>query len=223
MSALSSTSADTMTTALLYTHEDRNTIKALAEADFLNVFKEHGGRWRGTGHRKSLLCPFHRDKNPSATFYKGQFHCFACGVSMDVIGFIERIRHTNFKGALAYLSDRYGVPLNNRVLDEQERRRFAQRRADAEREAKALLIWRDEILATLRQARNAYLQLYHRAIHLIIAYGLDHPMGDVWAVACETYELRYQALDQHIDAVAQASFAQLLPFFRSGRRRMRTP
>ena len=37
------------------------------------------------------LCPFHREKTPSAKIYPDGFHCFGCGVHADVIGFTQRL------------------------------------------------------------------------------------------------------------------------------------
>ena len=37
------------------------------------------------------ICPFHREKTPSAKIYPDGFHCFGCGVHADVIGFTQRL------------------------------------------------------------------------------------------------------------------------------------
>jgi CHC2 zinc finger len=111
----------TVTTAFR-SHEDRDAIKARAEADFLNLFEAHGGRSRG----RALYCPFHEDKNPSASIHNGRFRCFGCNLSLDVFGFIEKAQSTDFRGAMSYLADRYGVPLNNRVLSDAGKREYAE-------------------------------------------------------------------------------------------------
>jgi hypothetical protein len=38
------------------------------------------------------------------------------------------VERTDFKGALSFLADRYGVPLNTRTLTDAERRRYAEAR-----------------------------------------------------------------------------------------------
>jgi hypothetical protein len=78
-------------------HEDRDEIKRRAEADFPNLYLEHGGRRRG----KSFHCLFHKDGTPSASIHKGRFHCFTCNISLDVIEFVQRAQRTDFKGALS--------------------------------------------------------------------------------------------------------------------------
>ena len=62
------------------------------------------------------LCPFHNEKSPSFTvhvvhqFYK----CFACGVSGDVVKFVQEKEGLSFYEALKSLSERYGIPMPKR-------------------------------------------------------------------------------------------------------------
>jgi hypothetical protein len=101
-------------TIALHRHADRNAIKARAEPDFLSLFDEHGGKRRGKGG-KELHCPFHEDKNPSASIHKGRFRCFTCNLSLDPFDFVAKVQSTDFRGAMEYLAARYGIPLNNRT------------------------------------------------------------------------------------------------------------
>lgn len=59
------------------------------------------------------LCPFHREKSPSFHVNpdRGFFHCFGCGASGDVIGFVQRRDNTAFIDALKALAEAYGVTL----------------------------------------------------------------------------------------------------------------
>src|SRR5262245_21372319 len=100
---------------------ERDEVKARAEADFFNLYMEHGGR----RHGRALCCIFHDDKRPSASIHKGRFHCFGCNISLDVLGFIAKAQRTDFRGALSYLADRYGVPLKTRTLTDAEKRGYA--------------------------------------------------------------------------------------------------
>jgi hypothetical protein len=109
-------------------HQDRDEVKARAEADFLHLYMDQGGRRRG----KALHCIFHKDRTPSASIHKGRFHCFVCNLHLDVFEFITRAQRCDFKSALSYLADHYAVPLNNRVLTAAERRDYARQRAEAE-------------------------------------------------------------------------------------------
>src|SRR4030095_6500292 len=109
-------------------HNDRAEIKRRAEADFLNLYLDHGGRYRG----KALHCLFHDDRKASGSYRKGRFHCFTCNVTLDVIEFVRRAQGIDFKGALSYLSDRYGVPLKNWRLPPADRAKYAKQQRDLE-------------------------------------------------------------------------------------------
>lgn len=119
-------------------HEDRDEIKRRAEADFPQLYVEHGGRRRG----KMWHCIFHDDGRPSASIRNGRFHCFACGINLDVIDFVIRVQRTDFKGALAYLGDRYGVPLRSWRLPPAHRPRYVQEQRDLERDLPDALRWK---------------------------------------------------------------------------------
>lgn len=62
-------------------------------------------------------CPFHHERTPSfAVNEDGQYyHCFGCGVSGDVIKFVQEIESTDFMGAVRILAARakMTVPENN--------------------------------------------------------------------------------------------------------------
>jgi len=66
------------------------------------------------GKRFRALCPFHEDKDPS--FYvnpeRQNYKCFGCGVSGDVISFLEAIDHLTFSEAVSLLARRAGVQLD---------------------------------------------------------------------------------------------------------------
>lgn len=108
----------------LHSHADRDAIKARAEEDFLSLYQEYGGRRRGN----ALHCIFHADRTPSARIKAARFRCFSCNVSLDVFGFVARVERTDFRGALSFLADRYGVRLNSRTLTDPERREYAEGR-----------------------------------------------------------------------------------------------
>jgi hypothetical protein len=90
-----------------------------------------------------------------------------------------------------------------------EKRRYA----TARRKAEQFIAWREEYLCDLRLRRNYHLQTYHKALRAILTHGLNHPMGDIWADACELHERRYQALDSEIDTFAGTPFQSLIPVF----------
>lgn len=62
------------------------------------------------------LCPFHEDHNPSMTVNPAMkiFKCWSCGAGGDVIRFIERFHHMDFKQALRLLAERVGIRVEER-------------------------------------------------------------------------------------------------------------
>ena len=59
-----------------------------AAVDMPTVAKGYGLKINRSG---MAICPFHREKTPSAKIYPDGFHCFGCGVHDDVIGFTQRL------------------------------------------------------------------------------------------------------------------------------------
>ena len=53
-------------------------------------------------------CPFHHEKTPSFAVKEedGFYHCFGCGVSGDVVKFVQNIESTDFMTAVRILADR---------------------------------------------------------------------------------------------------------------------
>ncbi|MGH9461944.1 MAG: CHC2 zinc finger domain-containing protein [Vicinamibacteria bacterium] len=77
------------------------------------VVAERGIAVKRKGKSLVASCPFHREKTPSFTITpsKGLFHCFGCGVSGDVIGFVTRHDKVSFGAALDVLAKRAGLSL----------------------------------------------------------------------------------------------------------------
>ena len=63
------------------------------------------------------LCPFHSEKTPSFTVNdeRGLYYCFGCGASGDVIQFTCDINALDFKGAVNYLAEMYGIDIPQNV------------------------------------------------------------------------------------------------------------
>ena len=64
-------------------------------------------------NRYEGLCPFHDERTPSFGIDPAQklFYCFGCGEGGDAFKFVQLTEGLDFKGALEYLADRYGVKL----------------------------------------------------------------------------------------------------------------
>ena len=61
-------------------------------------------------NRLAVCCPFHHDTDPSAGFYLDTelFHCFACGITDDVVRFYGRLRDLNYREAREELEKEFG-------------------------------------------------------------------------------------------------------------------
>ncbi|MEG2274728.1 MAG: DNA primase, partial [Clostridia bacterium] len=56
---------------------------------------------------------FHHEKTPSFSIdeVKGFFYCYGCHIGGDAITFVMQIEHTDFKGAVKILADKYNMPM----------------------------------------------------------------------------------------------------------------
>src|SRR5829696_10303579 len=68
---------------------------------------------RAGATRYEGLCPFNDERTPSFGINpaKKRFHCFGCGEGGDAFEFVQLTEGVEFKGALEFLADRYGVQL----------------------------------------------------------------------------------------------------------------
>ena len=62
------------------------------------------------------LCPFHSEKTPSFSVNEGKqfYHCFGCGKSGDVIGFVQEYYRLPFMEAVEKLASENGIKLPER-------------------------------------------------------------------------------------------------------------
>ncbi|GHV06689.1 DNA primase [Campylobacterota bacterium] len=58
-------------------------------------------------------CPFHEERSPSfsVSSSRGAYHCFGCGASGDVIGFVVAYEHLSFSDAVEKLADTFNIAL----------------------------------------------------------------------------------------------------------------
>ncbi len=58
-------------------------------------------------------CPFHHEKTPSFSIsdIKGIYHCFGCGKSGNLFNFVMETEALNFREAVEYLANMYGIQL----------------------------------------------------------------------------------------------------------------
>ncbi len=79
------------------------------------------------GNTHWACCPFHHERTPSFAVNQAEqfYHCFGCGVSGDVVKFVQEIESTDFIGAVRILAGRakMEVPEGNFDSEQAELRR----------------------------------------------------------------------------------------------------
>ena len=90
------------------------------------VVAERGIELKKKGRQLVASCPFHKERTASfnVSSAKGLFHCFGCGASGDVIGFVTKLDKVSFGSALETLARRAGLDLARLMA---ERPRIQQR------------------------------------------------------------------------------------------------
>jgi DNA primase len=94
-----------------YTDDSRERVRDAVEmVDLVGTRTELR---RAGVNRYEGLCPFHDERTPSFGIDPAQklFYCFGCGEGGDAFRFVQMTEGLDFKGALEYLADRYGIRL----------------------------------------------------------------------------------------------------------------
>ena len=102
------------------------SVEAVKTATDIVALVEGYTRLRKSGSRYVGLCPFHQEKTPSfgVSPDRGTFKCFGCGEGGDAITFVEKHENLDFVGAIEWLADRFGIPLEyEETSPEQDRQR----------------------------------------------------------------------------------------------------
>lgn len=76
------------------------------------------------GRHHKGLCPFHNEKTPSfmVSPERGFYHCFGCGRGGDMFTFVQELEGLDFRGALALLAEKAGVPVITEPKAHRDRR-----------------------------------------------------------------------------------------------------
>ena len=117
----------------------------------------------GDSPRRGRARAFYRDgDNPGAVSLnddKGCWHDFVTGQGGGILDLIQHVRGCDRIGAVRWLSDFTGVPLDDQPLTEVERRQYAR----ARHEASDLIAWKDRILEALKSERRRWWRIHHGA------------------------------------------------------------
>src|ERR1041385_4429562 len=81
------------------------------QADIVRVVSDDVKLRKAGAQNFSGLCPFHNEKTPSFSVHATRqfFHCFGCGVSGDVFGFVQKIENISFPEAIRAVAQKMGI------------------------------------------------------------------------------------------------------------------
>src|SRR5579864_1545898 len=101
------------------------------QADIVRVVGEYVKLKKSGGQNFVGLCPFHQEKTPSFSVHATRqfFHCFGCGVSGDVIKFVQKIENISFPEALRLVAEKMEIKLPRQQFSSEQEGRDARLRA----------------------------------------------------------------------------------------------
>ncbi len=104
---------------------DRETIdRVFAAANIVEIVGDYVTLKR-KGVNYMACCPFHNEKTPSFVVSptKGVYKCFGCGKGGNAITFVMEHESLSFPEAVKVVAKRYGIPIQEKELTEEEVRR----------------------------------------------------------------------------------------------------
>ncbi|MDR2414299.1 MAG: DNA primase [Odoribacteraceae bacterium] len=108
---------------------DQATVQKIFDA--ANILEVVSGfvslKRRGTNYVG--LCPFHNEKTGSFNVSpeRGIYKCFGCGKGGNAVNFIMEHEQMSYVEALRYLAAKYGIPVEERELSEEQKRERGER------------------------------------------------------------------------------------------------
>ena len=95
---------------------------------------------------KRIPCPFHNGEDNNLGYKSDFFKCFVCGVSGDVITFVQKYYDLSFNDTLARMDEDFALGFQiGRDLRESERRAIAKRAFEAKMERKKKQMARERL------------------------------------------------------------------------------
>ena len=101
-----------------------------------DIIQHYGFSTNRTGF---MCCPFHQEKTASLKVYKGKgdWHCFGCGASGDVISFVQQLFGLSFQETLKKIDVDFNLNIyGEHTFEELRRSHYQQKKIQAERERK---------------------------------------------------------------------------------------
>ncbi len=83
------------------------------QADIVRIIGDYVKLKKAGAQNFSGLCPFHSEKTPSFSVHATRqfYHCFGCGASGDVLGFVQKVENITFPEAVRLVAQKVGIPL----------------------------------------------------------------------------------------------------------------
>ncbi|MCP4967569.1 MAG: DNA primase [bacterium] len=91
----------------------REDIERIREKTDLAELAAEVTKVKKSGRSVMAVCPFHQEKTPSLSIdaARGLFHCFGCGKSGDIFGWVQETQNLDFRESVELLARRVGVTL----------------------------------------------------------------------------------------------------------------
>lgn len=103
---------------------DKATVdRILSATDIVDVIGDFVTLKR-KGVNYQACCPFHNEKTPSFVVSpaKGYYKCFGCGKGGSAVGFVMDHESISYPEALKYLAQKYGIPVQEKQMSDEQRR-----------------------------------------------------------------------------------------------------
>lgn len=103
----------------------REDIERIRERTDLAELAAEVTKVKRSGRSVMAVCPFHQEKTPSLSIdpARGLFHCFGCGKSGDIFGWVQESQSVDFREAVELLARRAGITLTEAPGDAKRRGR----------------------------------------------------------------------------------------------------
>ena len=122
------------------------------------------------------LCPFHKEKTPSFSVNRDNqfFHCFGCGASGNVFGFLMQHQNYSFQDAVKYLADRINYKLPEAAFspDYEQKKQLRKKLCDIHKTAARF--YYEKLNSTDGKFAAAYLDERRISRKARIKYGLGY-------------------------------------------------
>lgn len=101
------------------------------QADIVRIVGDYVKLKKAGAQNFCGICPFHLEKTPSFSVHATRqfFHCFGCGASGDVFGFVQKIENITFPEAVHLVAEKMGIAPPKFSYTSPEEMRQAKRRA----------------------------------------------------------------------------------------------